>query len=258
MKFFLSSIAAITVFVAPRGAAFTLTPKNGSNNIKPQVSTSGAEPLAAFRFPSMIAEPTKQEPIQAVPASSMSGSLFEPVTDVCVLALRLATCALMIHHGIDKIEHVDGFSTNVVSKFFGFLPGDPSFWTLSAAVTQIGGSALLAPGFLSRPVAFSMMMTMVVAVVFHLLNTGLEGFPLAVVSQHSYNYELAALYVGVLAYFSASGAGKYSVDEKVLGGELELYDKALGKVFDAFNDADEKQESLVLEQEKKTPFKMPW
>merc|ERR1712156_1250213 len=87
--------------------------------------------------------------------------------------------------------------------------------------------ALLAVGILSRPVAFSMMMTMIVAVVFHLLNTGLEGFPLAVVSQHSYNYELASMYVGVLAYFSSSGAGIYSVDEKVFGGELKLYDTLL-------------------------------
>merc|ERR1712151_382459 len=137
----------------------------------------------------------------------------------------------MGHHGLDKIMNVDGFSANVVAKFFGFLPGDPSFWTISAAATQVAGSALLAVGILSRPVAFSMMMTMVVAVVFHLLNTGPEGFPLAVVPQHSYNYELAAMYVGVLAYFSAAGAGAYSVDEKILGGELKLYESVFNKVF---------------------------
>merc|ERR1740138_705553 len=33
----------------------------------------------------------------------------------------------MIHHGLDKIENVDGFSANVVAKFFGFLPGEPAF-----------------------------------------------------------------------------------------------------------------------------------
>merc|ERR1719148_48612 len=68
------------------------------------------------------------------------------------------------------------------------------------------------------PVALSMMFTMLAAVTFHLLNTGGEGFPLAVVSQHSYNYELAAMYVAVLAYFSAAGAGAYSVDNLILGG----------------------------------------
>lgn len=157
--------------------------------------------------------------------------VFNPLTDVFITTLRIGTCALMIHHGIDKVQNVDGFSKNVVAKFFGFLPGDPSFWTLSAAGTQIVGSGLLAVGVLARPVALSMCATMVVAVIFHLLNTGVEGFPLAVVPQHSYNYELAAMYVAVLSYFSVAGAGAYSVDELVLGGELKLYEKILGGIF---------------------------
>merc|ERR1719254_242545 len=136
----------------------------------------------------------------------------------------------MIHHGIDKVDNVEGFSANVVAKFFGFLPGPPQFWTLSAAFTQIVGSGLLAVGVLARPVALSMCATMVTAVVFHLLNTGPEGFPLAVVPAHSYNYELAAMYVAVLSYFSVAGAGAYSVDEKVLGGELQLYESLWKKV----------------------------
>ena len=52
-----------------------------------------------------------------------------------------------------------------------------------------------------------------------------QGFPLAVVKQHSYNYELAAMYVLVLGYFSIAGAGPWSVDEQVLGGELEFYEQ---------------------------------
>merc|ERR1719484_86050 len=140
-----------------------------------------------------------------------------------VFALRVGTCALMVHHGLDKIQNVDGFSANVVAKFFGFLPGPPSFWTLSAAATQVAGAGLLAIGLFSRPVALSMLATMLVAVVFHLENTGAEGFPLAVVKQHSYNYELAAMYCIVLGYFSIAGAGRVSVDEQILGGELEFY-----------------------------------
>jgi len=31
------------------------------------------------------------------------------------------------------------------------------------------------------------------------------------------------MYVAILGYFTAAGAGKYSVDEMVLGGELKLY-----------------------------------
>merc|ERR1712241_1425054 len=155
----------------------------------------------------------------------------EVATEVFKTALRIGTCALMIHHGFDKAQNVDGFSANVVAKFFGFLPGPPQFWTLSAAATQVAGSALLAAGILARPVALSMMATMLAAVTFHLLNTGGEGFPFAVIPAHSYNYELASMYVIVLAYFGVSGAGVYSVDEQVFGGELELYKSAYNRVF---------------------------
>lgn len=152
-----------------------------------------------------------------------------PLVGVGITAMRLGTCALMVHHGFDKIQNVDGFSANVVAKFFGFLPGDPHFWTLSAAATQIGGAGLLSIGLFSRPVALSMLGTMLAAVIFHLLNTGIEGFPLAVVKAHSYNYELAAMYVIVLGYFAAAGAGPLSVDEKILGGELRFYQGLIEK-----------------------------
>ena len=152
-------------------------------------------------------------------------NVLEPVGEVVVTAMRVGTCALMIHHGLDKIVNVDGFSANVVQKFFGFLPGPAPFWTLSAAATQVVGAGFLAIGLFSRPAAAAMTATMLTAVIFHLENTGPEGFPLAVVKQHSYNYELAAMYVLVLGYFSIAGAGPLSVDEQILGGELEFYEQ---------------------------------
>merc|ERR1712238_534183 len=109
------------------------------------------------------------------PDSTMFDPIAEPIRDIATLALRLATCSLMVHRGLDKIQNVDGFSANVVAKFFGFLPGPASFWTLSAAATQIAGAGLLSVGVLARPVALSMMFTMLAAVTFHLLNTGAEG-----------------------------------------------------------------------------------
>merc|ERR1712085_157051 len=166
-----------------------------------------------------------------VEEEGLQEKLFDPLSDVFMTVLRVGTCALMIHHGFDKVENVEGFSKNVVAKFFGFLPGDPRFWTLSAAGTQIVGSVLLSVGVLARPVALSMCATMAVAVIFHLLNTGAEGFPLAVVPQHSYNFELAGMYVGVLAYFGVNGAGAYSVDNLVLGGELNFYKKLIAGAF---------------------------
>ena len=163
--------------------------------------------------------------------SAEENEVFDTLANVGITALRLGTCALMIHHGFDKIQNVDGFSANVVAKFFGFLPGPPQFWTLSAAATQIAGAVLLSLGVFSRPVALSMSATMITAVIFHLLNTGPEAFPLGVPKAHSYNFELAAMYVFVLGYFSVAGAGKYSVDEQVLGGELNFYSGLLDKAF---------------------------
>ena len=187
--------------------AATLRPKA----IQPFVASSSSSSLHAFRT-------TKEAPVvvdndEPVFLESITNELAE----LCILTLRVGTCILMVHHGIDKLDHVEGFSTNVVAKFFGFLPGPPQFWTISAAATQVVGAGLLGVGLLARPVALSMMATMVTAVAFHLLNTGIEGFPLGVPAAHSYNFELAALYVAVLAYFSAAGAGTYSNDEKVLG-----------------------------------------
>ena len=167
--------------------------------------------------------PRKAAPIN--PEQQSLEAALEPVANVLATTLRVGTCALMVHHGIDKVQNVDGFSANVVAKFFGFLPGPASFWTLSAAATQILGAALLGVGLCSRPVAASMAATMLVAVVFHLENTGPEGFPLAVVKAHSYNYELAAMYVLVLGYFAVAGAGPISLDEQLLGGELNFYEE---------------------------------
>ena len=38
------------------------------------------------------------------------------------------------------------------------------------------------------------------------------------------------MYVFVLGYFSVNGAGPYSVDEQILGGELNFYGGLIDKV----------------------------
>jgi len=177
-----------------------------------------------------VSAPTMAADGNDVVSVSPEDSLSKAVIDLGILALRLGTCALMVHHGLDKIQNVDGFSANVVAKFFGFLPGPPQFWTYSAAATQIAGAGLLAAGLASRPVAASMTGTMIAAVTFHLLNTGTEEFPFGVPKAHSYNFELAAMYVLVLSYFTVAGAGKYSVDQQVFGGELNIYKGLVNKV----------------------------
>jgi len=184
---------------------------------------------ARAQQPSMVVSGGRQVPVPDT--DDQPPEFLQELQQLFILVLRLGTCALMVHHGFDKIQNVDGFSANVVAKFFGFLPGPPQFWTYSAAATQIAGAGLLGVGVLSRPVAASMATTMIVAVIFHLLNTGGEAFPLGVPKAHSYNFELAAMYVLVLGYFTVSGAGKWSVDEQVLGGELKIYQGLFNKVF---------------------------
>ena len=115
------------------------------------------KPVVAGRGGRVV--PTRGAP---APVPEAPPELVQQTVDVGITAMRLGTCALMVHHGFDKIQNVDGFSANVVAKFFGFLPGPPQFWTLSAAATQIAGAGLLSIGLFSRPVAASMSVTMIV------------------------------------------------------------------------------------------------
>ena len=232
MRSFLSAIlsavalSSCLAFTTPPHAASVSQARNGEASASARRAFSN--PFS--RPPSGGLPPPAPEDFDGDDDVGALAPVADGLTDALVLALRLSTCALMLHHGIDKMDHVDGFTANVVDKFFGFLPGPGKFWTLGAAATQIAGAGLLSVGVLARPVALSMSATMITAVTFHLLSTGAEGFPLGVPAAHSYNFELAALYVAVLSYFSAAGAGKYSVDEKILGGELQLYENLWQKV----------------------------
>ena len=71
--------------------------------------------------------PRKAAPIN--PEQQSLEAALEPVANVLATTLRVGTCALMVHHGIDKVQNVDGFSANVVAKFFGFLPGPCLLYT---------------------------------------------------------------------------------------------------------------------------------
>lgn len=224
----LSAVPQSLAFSPPLPATISSSTRVANYSSLPKHTALEAFRSSRSQVPQIVEEDDNTDP-----------EFVQTITDLWILALRVGTCSLMIHHGFDKVQNVEGFSANVVAKFFGFLPGPPQFWTLSAAGTQIVGAGLLSVGILSRPVAFSMMCTMVVAVVFHLLNSGVEGFPLAVVKAHSYNYELAAMYVIVLAYFSAAGAGAFSVDQAVLGGELNLYGSLWNRVTGGSNDDEE-------------------
>ena len=134
--------------------------------------------------------------------------------ELAIFLLRIGVSVMMIHHGLEKFQDPEGFSEFVVGKYFPFLPGDPIIWTYAAAATQIICPIGLAIGIFARISALGLFSTMAFAVYFHLLDTGLEGFPLAVVENHNYTFELSAIYGAIFLYFLCAGPGRLSAFRK--------------------------------------------
>lgn len=74
------------------------------------------------------------------------------------------------------------------------------------------GGILFAIGFLTRPAALSLLVTMCGAVYFHLSSVGSQGFPLGHVPNYSYDFEEPLLYALIFLMFWFNGAGPLSVD----------------------------------------------
>jgi len=113
--------------------------------------------------------------------------------------LRLCAGVLMIHNGLGKLADVNGFAENVVA-FIGFP--FPVFFTYCAAYTEIIAAILLAIGLLTRPAAAALLFTMVIAIYFHVKDTGLDIGP----------YETASLYALSYLVFLVNGGGLFSLD----------------------------------------------
>ena len=128
-----------------------------------------------------------------------------------LLALRLVASALMVHHGLEKLSGVEGFTTFVVDEYFPFLPFDHTLWTLAAAYTQIIGSALLLTGLATRAASIGLASTMAFALLFHGMDTGLQGAPFGTVDAHNYEYETSALYLAIFSVLALLGGGRYGV-----------------------------------------------
>ena len=71
-------------------------------------------------------------PIRIKVTGSGTG-VVQSASDLTMTALRVGTCTLCVHHGIDKLKNVDMFAANVVAKSFRFMPGSPKLWTYAAA-----------------------------------------------------------------------------------------------------------------------------
>lgn len=152
--------------------------------------------------------------------------LFKTVTNwngihsVPLVPLRILTGLLMIHHGSEGgigpanfgTPEFQGFVDFVMKPHFSFLPGPLEFWAAIHDYAEFFGGGLFAIGFLTRPAALSLLVTMMGAVYFHLSAVGAQGFPLGHVSNYSYDFEEPLLYGLIFLTFWFNGAGPLSVD----------------------------------------------
>ena len=147
----------------------------------------------------------------------------EGIHAVPLVPLRVIAGILMIHHGSEGgfwpanygTPGFDGFVTYVLQPYFSFLPGSLETWSAIHDYAEFWGGALLAVGFLTRPAALSLLVTMAAAVYFHVASTGLQGAPFGHVENYSYNFEEPALYGLIFLLFFFNGPGPLSVDSAI-------------------------------------------
>ena len=137
--------------------------------------------------------------------------MLSPFANATLLIVRLISSALMLHHGIEKLADIEGFTQYIIDNYFSFLPFNHSYWTYLAAYTQIVGSFLLAIGVFTRISAVGLSSTMLFALFFHFSDSGLQGAPLGIVENHNYEYEASLLYLLIYVMLLVIGTGKYSV-----------------------------------------------
>ena len=102
-----------------------------------------------------------------------------------------------------------------MKPYFSFLPGSLETWAAIHDYAEFFGGAFLVVGFLTRPAALSLLITMSCAVYFHLSSSGLQGFPLGHVSNYSYDFEEPMLYGLIFLLFWFNGAGPLSIDSMI-------------------------------------------
>jgi uncharacterized membrane protein YphA (DoxX/SURF4 family) len=145
---------------------------------------------------------------------------WEGIHAVPLLPLRVMSGLLMVHHGSEGgvlpanfgTPEFAGFVDFVVRPYFGFLPGPPEFWSAVHDYAEFWGGWCLVLGFLTRPAALSLVVTMMGAVYFHLSSVGLQGFPLGHVPNYSYDFEEPVLYSLIFLLFWFNGAGTYDYE----------------------------------------------
>ena len=127
------------------------------------------------------------------------------------LIVRVVTASLILHHGLDKLGNVQGFSQGVIATYFTFLPGPPVFWTYLSAAFELLGSLCLTIGLFTRPAAVLLAGTMANAILFHLMKFGLQNYPFNPAKGGAYTFEPSLSFIGVCAFVALAGPGRYAM-----------------------------------------------
>ncbi len=124
---------------------------------------------------------------------------------VALLILRLIMGSAFIIHGWGKIQNP--------MAWMGPQAPVPGFLQLLAAVSEFCGGIGLVLGLLTPIASLGIAFTMAVAVMTHMFMLK-DPF---VNPTGGHSYELALVYLGLAIAFVNLGAGKYSLDHKLLG-----------------------------------------
>ena len=120
-----------------------------------------------------------------------------PAADFGLLLLRLfAGVALALAHGLGKLPPTERFVAGVEEMGF---PA-PLLFSWLAGLAEFGGGLLVAAGLLTRPAAFFILVTMLVAAFIRQ-----AGDPFAEI-------EKALLFGAIALFLLFAGAGRYSLD----------------------------------------------
>lgn len=123
---------------------------------------------------------------------------------VALLIVRIGFGIIFMLHGWPKITGgVDTWSGIGGAMAVTGLDFAPAFWGFMASLAEFGGGLLLVFGFLTRPAAALMLITMLVAVLMH----SAQGDGLTTIL-----HPLKGLVVFIALLYS--GAGKYSLDRR--------------------------------------------
>ncbi|SRR5690554_856728 len=125
------------------------------------------------------------------------------------LALRISAGIIFVAHGAQKLfGSFGGYGLEGTGQWMASIGLEPGYlMALGAGSAEFFGGIALILGLLTRPAAFVLAITMVVAIVSVHLPNGLF------LSNNGYEFGLALLGMSVALVFS--GGGKFSLDRKI-------------------------------------------